>query len=133
MPRDLGQRTRPYRVPQRIWNHLVRFRTYIFLWSQCGNVWCDWKPPMPRYFLHFKEGPDHFKEGPDVIIDPEGQEFADLSAAHHEAAEVARDLMAERLRSGQPLGLGHEVIIANEYGDALATVVFQAALPEEDP
>jgi hypothetical protein len=81
---------------------------------------------MPRYFLHIKEGPD-------VVIDPEGQNFADLPAAQVEAVEVARDLMAERLRAGRPMDLNSEVIVSDEHGDTLARVEFQAALRSDDP
>jgi hypothetical protein len=55
---------------------------------------------MPRFFLHIR---DHST----LIEDLEGADFTDLSAAIEEAAASARDLMAERLKAGEPLGLGH--------------------------
>jgi hypothetical protein len=80
---------------------------------------------MPRYFLHVKTGPD-------LLRDPDGQEFDDLTAARQEAIEAARDLMAECLRSGRPLNLGREMVLADENGDVVATVTFRAALPVDD-
>lgn len=80
---------------------------------------------MPRYFLHVRNGSD-------LLQDPDGQEFDDLAAARQEATEAARILMAECLRSGQPLGLGKEMAIADENGVVVATVPFKDAIPTED-
>jgi hypothetical protein len=48
-------------------------------------------------------------DGPTLIRDPDGQEFADLSAALKEAASAARDLMAEGLRDNRPLALHRQI------------------------
>ena len=79
---------------------------------------------MPRYFLHVNG-----RSG--LLADPDGQECADLADARQEAIEAARDLMAECLRAGQPLGLHSEMIIADEQGATLATVSFHEAVPED--
>ena len=79
---------------------------------------------MPHCFLHVRNGPD-------LLQDPDGQELADLAAAKEEAVAVARDLMAECLRSGQPLGLGRMMVIADENGDITYEVAFRAALPRD--
>ena len=79
---------------------------------------------MPRYFLHVKDRSS-------LLEDPDGQEFADVAAAKEEAAASARDLMAECLRAGSPLGLHREVIIEDERGASVASVAFAEALPPE--
>lgn len=76
---------------------------------------------MPRYFLHVQDGFD-------LLEDPEGAEFQDVAAAEHEAAQAARDLMAERLRSGAPLGLRREMVICNETGAVISTVPFASTI-----
>lgn len=79
---------------------------------------------MPRYFLHVKDGSG-------LTHDPEGEELGDLAAAQQEAAAAARDLMAECLRKGEPLGVHREVVIDDQSGDMVATVSFASALPAE--
>lgn len=82
---------------------------------------------MPHYFLHVKD-----RSG--LLLDPEGEQLDDLAAAQQEAAAAARDLMAECLRNGEPLGVHREVIITDNNGDTVATVSFSTALPmEHDP
>jgi hypothetical protein len=67
-----------------------------------------------------------------LLQDPDGQELADLAAARQEAAAAARDLMAESLRAGRPLGLDRAMVVADENGGHVAEVSFEAALPAED-
>jgi hypothetical protein len=86
---------------------------------------CDGLKRMPLYFLHVKDASG-------LLQDPDGQECDDLAAARQEAIEAARDLMAECLRLGQPLGLGREMAIADESGEIISTVSFKAALPPDD-
>jgi hypothetical protein len=80
---------------------------------------------MPRYFLHVKDGSD-------LLQDLDGQEFDDLTAAKQEAIGAVRDLMAECLRCGRPLGLSRAMVIADENGATLAMVLFESALPTEN-
>ena len=80
---------------------------------------------MPRYFLHVNERSA-------LLVDPDGQECADLAAARQEATEAARDLMAERLRAGEPLGLHREMIIADEHGTTFATLSFHEVVPDDN-
>ncbi len=80
---------------------------------------------MPRYYLHVRDGSE-------VTEDPDGEVFEDPSLAIAEATETARELMAVRLRSGQPLGIGREIIIADESSNVVANVPFRAALPPEE-
>jgi len=79
---------------------------------------------MPRYFLHIQDGAD-------LLHDPDGQQFANLEAAQDEAMHVARELMADSLRAGRPLGLARAIVIADENGIVLAEVTFKSALPPE--
>jgi hypothetical protein len=79
---------------------------------------------MPRYFLNILDGIE-------LINDPDGEEFEDLAAAEQEALQGARDLMAECLRAGAPLGLGREMVIADEDDTVVATVPFASAIPPE--
>lgn len=79
---------------------------------------------MPRYFLHIQNGTE-------LVQDPDGQEFDDVAAAELEAAQCARELMADCLRSGQPLGLGRAMVICDEAGAIVARVSFASAIPPE--
>lgn len=80
---------------------------------------------MPRYFLHVKNRLC-------LVRDPDGEELDDLAAAKEEAAAAARDLMAEGLRGGAPLGLHREMILEDELGVTVASVAFAEALPTEE-
>ena len=75
---------------------------------------------MPRYFLYIDNGTD-------LLHDPHGQEFDDVPAAHEEATRAARDLMAESLRCGRPIGMHRTVIIADENGIVQGEVAFKSA------
>jgi len=80
---------------------------------------------MPRYFLHVHDRAE-FTE------DQEGAEFENLASAIEEAKTSARELMADRLENGGPLGLKRAIIIADECGDTVAKVPFSDALPPEE-
>jgi hypothetical protein len=81
--------------------------------------------PMARYYLHVRE------RSSALLQDPDGQELDDLASAKSEAIESARDLMAECLRSGRPLGLDRTMVVADENGATVAEVSFEAALPDD--
>jgi hypothetical protein len=51
---------------------------------------------MPRFFFHIRDS-DSFE------IDPEGVEFDSVEDAIVDAKAAAREMMAEMLRTGQPL------------------------------
>ena len=67
--------------------------------------------PMPRYFLHIRDGDE-------LIPDEEGTELPDLDAAKAEAIAGARDILAEKLRSGERLD-GEVIEIADEAGNRI--------------
>ena len=79
---------------------------------------------MPRFFFHINRA-GH------LVPDPDGEVLNSLASAQREAEAVARDLMAERLRSGLSLGLGWEVLISTEDGRIASTVSFSSAVPPD--
>jgi hypothetical protein len=50
-----------------------------------------------RFFLHVRDG--HH-----ITKDDEGSDLVDISAARKEARAAARDLVADRMRGGPPVG-----------------------------
>ena len=66
----------------------------------------------------------HIINDTERITDPEGQEFPDLKAAGQEAAQVARDLMAQELLHGRALPLGWRVQIADPDDTIRHTIKF---------
>ena len=58
------------------------------------------------------------------IVDPDGEEFADLEAARAEASQSARDLMAEELMAGRPVPFGWRAQVADSEGAILLTISF---------
>lgn len=78
---------------------------------------------MPRYYLHLKN-----REG--VVEDLEGSHYADVSEARDDAIEAAREIMAERVLSGQQAD-GSEFLIADKSGHVLLTVPFETAMASE--
>jgi hypothetical protein len=80
---------------------------------------------MPRYFLHIQDGAD-------LTEDPDGDEYVDVAAAEREAAEDARQLMAECLRWGKPLQASREMVISDARGIVISSVAFASAIPPDD-
>ncbi len=77
---------------------------------------------MPRF--HF-----HVRDGDSLLEDLEGAEFPDLDAARADAVAASRDVLAERIKAGLPLG-GLQFEIRDEAGRLVATVpIRDAALP----
>jgi hypothetical protein len=74
--------------------------------------------PMPHF--HF-----HVRDGADLLEDLEGAEFPNAEAAQADAAAAARGVLAERLKTGQPLD-GLQFEICDEAGRLVATVPIQA-------
>jgi len=75
---------------------------------------------MPRYLFHIRKD--------DVVIrDPDGSDLPDLEAALSEAANSARDLLAELLRHGELLD-GQVFEISDEKGTVLERVPFRSVL-----
>ena len=75
-----------------------------------------------RYYFHIKDGAD-------LIRDQEGTELATADAARVQALRSARELWADAIKSGKPLG-ADAVIIADEQGETLTFVPMNEALPK---
>ena len=77
---------------------------------------------MARYYFHIKDGTD-------LIKDQEGTELATPDAARVQALRSARELWADAIKSGKPLG-ADAVVIADEQGGTLTFVPMNEALPK---
>ena len=75
---------------------------------------------MPRYFFHIRNEAE-------FIEDPEGAELPSLDHARQEAVLAAREILAERLLKGQPIG-GDVFEITDESGSLVENVPFRSLL-----
>src|SRR5262245_63903936 len=78
-----------------------------------------------RFFIHVFNGSQ-------TISDPEGGEFPHLDAAVAEAAQGARDLIADQLRRGNPVPARWEAHVADENGAVLEVIPFAALVATHD-
>ncbi len=76
---------------------------------------------MPRFYLDVLDGDQ-------VIEDPNGIDFADLDTALAEAAQGARDLVAEGIMRNEDVS-GQVFRIRDGKGATVATVPFRDTLP----
>jgi hypothetical protein len=81
---------------------------------------------MPHYFLHIQDGAD-------LIEDPDGTEYDDVAAAERVAAQSARHLMAECLRWDEPMQSAREILICDDRGIVLSSILFSSAIPADHP
>jgi len=77
---------------------------------------------MARFYFHLSEGDQ-------LIIDDEGLDLPDFSAAQREALLGAQELLAEAIKSGKP-EVPEALVIADEAGQELGTVPLATVLPE---
>jgi hypothetical protein len=75
---------------------------------------------MPRFYFHMSSGEE-------FIEDPEGSDLPDLAAARAEAIDAARELMADRVRTGHPAD-GQEFLIFDAEGNQLDIIPFRSVL-----
>ncbi len=75
---------------------------------------------MPRYFFNYRTDDE-------LISDPEGQEFENLDAAEHNAAEIGRAIVDRALSQGEDPRLPRSIEITDAKGHDLLYVVFWAA------
>jgi len=75
---------------------------------------------MPRYFFHIRDGEK-------MEVDPEGVEFPTLESAVLDAQAAAREMLAERLLTGERLD-GQRLEIADETGSVLQVVTFKSVM-----
>jgi hypothetical protein len=76
---------------------------------------------MARFYFHLSQGDQ-------LIIDDEGLDLPDFSAAQREALLGARELLAEAIKSGKP-EVAEAFVIADEAGQELGTVPLATVLP----
>lgn len=74
---------------------------------------------MPRFRFHVINDID--------APDDEGQELANLAAAHLKAVDCARDLASSAVRLGR-LDLKHRIDVEDDAGKVLLTVTFGDAI-----
>jgi len=65
----------------------------------------------------------------EFIRDRDGEDFADRQMAEQEAAQVARDLMAEELRNGKPMPVRWKVLLALADDTVLMSLSFSQLIP----
>ena len=75
---------------------------------------------MPRYFFHIRKH-ERLQE------DPEGAELSSPEAAIEEAIEAARDLLADKVRSGDVVD-GDEFEIRDENDQVVHVLPFRSVL-----
>lgn len=75
---------------------------------------------MPVFYFHVRNGED-FEE------DPEGIDLPTVEKAEEEAILGAREILAERLRSGEVVD-GQSFVITSEDGRVLREVPFKSVL-----
>jgi len=74
----------------------------------------------------------HVVTDTEFIRDPDGQDFADRQVAEQEAAQVARDLMAEKLRQGKPLPIRWKVLLTSADDAVLMSLPFSQLILSPD-
>ncbi len=75
---------------------------------------------MPRYFFHVRTAED-------LEVDPEGSEFADLEKAELDAQVAASEIVADMVRSGEPVDR-HCFEITDENGTVLSTIPWRTSV-----
>src|SRR5215831_16706858 len=75
----------------------------------------------------------HIVNDTEFIRDWEGEDFSDRQEAAQEAAQVARDLMAEELRKGNPLPVRWKVLLASANDTVLMSLPFSELIPAAEP
>ena len=74
---------------------------------------------MPRFFFHLHEG--------QYLVDEEGLELADLSAARQRARDCVLDILSAEVKQGH-LNLNNRIDIADESGAVVEGLLFRDAL-----
>ena len=71
----------------------------------------------------------HLRAGEQLILDEEGLDLPDVSAARHEAILSAREILAAAIRAGKAK-VPDAFVISDEAGRALDMVPLVEALPK---
>jgi hypothetical protein len=75
---------------------------------------------MPRFYFNVRDGDT-------LIADQEGVEMPGKSAAVEEATQAARDLLAERVKYGEPIE-SRQFDVLNDRGETILTLPFRSVL-----
>jgi hypothetical protein len=75
---------------------------------------------MPRFYFNVRDGDT-------LIADQEGVEMPGESAAVEEARQAARDLLAERVKYGEPIET-RQFEVLNDNGETILTLPFRSVL-----
>ena len=75
---------------------------------------------MPKFYLHIHEAGE-------TIEDYEGTEFPDARSALAEAERAARDLLAEKVRTGGIIG-GQRIDVVDDIHQPVGSVRFRTLL-----
>jgi hypothetical protein len=78
---------------------------------------------MARFYL------DVWYDGKAIAEDVEGFDFETLDLARLEAARAAREIVADDIKSGQPLGLRRRFVIRDESRVVLDDIHFEDLMP----
>lgn len=73
----------------------------------------------------------HIRDGYSLITDPDGTELDCLATATEEARQHAREMLAEKLKSGQSVN-GQVFEIADETGEIVGRVAFRDVLGSDN-
>jgi hypothetical protein len=71
----------------------------------------------------------HLRAGDQLILDDEGLDLPDVSAARREAMQSAREILAAAIRGGQAK-VPDAFVISDEVGRTLDTVPLAEVLPD---
>jgi len=75
----------------------------------------------------------HVVTGERFLRDEDGADFPNLQAAAAEAAQSARDLMAEELRNGNVLPVSWKVLLSSPDDTVLMSLPFSQFVPAPEP
>ena len=78
---------------------------------------------MARYFFNMRSSDSY-------IADEEGDDLPNITAVRNAAITAAREIVAERIKSGRDSGV-YKFEITDSHGDVVLTVNFNEALPQK--
>ena len=76
---------------------------------------------MTRFYFHLRSGDE-------LMLDEEGQNCSDISAALTEAVKSAREILSEAIKTGKDR-VPEAFVIADEHGREIESVLLATAMP----
>ena len=70
----------------------------------------------------------HLKQGDELVIDEEGSNLPDLTAARHEALQSARELLCSAIRAGASV-VPDAIVVVDQEGRTVDSLRLVAVLP----